>query len=73
MKGVRRVREIYCTSSGLPGGVAVEALEEVTGSEFYWMGLTMIFSGMMGSGFSSFSSGAWRRDRASAFIFLGPG
>ncbi len=37
------------------------------------MGLTMIFSGMMGSGFSSFSSGAWRRDRASAFIFLGPG
>ncbi len=38
-----------------------------------WMGLTMIFSGIMCSGSSSFSSGAWRRDRASAFTFLGPG
>ncbi len=35
-----------------PGGVAVEALEEETGGEVHWMGLTMSSLEMMGSGSS---------------------
>ncbi len=63
----------YCNPGGQPDGVAVEALEEDTGEEVHWMGLTMSSLEIMGSGSSWFSSGAWSRERASALIFIGPG
>ncbi len=73
MRGVRGVRVTYCTPGGQRGGVAMEILEEVLVSGFHCMGQTMSFSGMMGSGSSSVSSGVCRQDRASALVFLGPG
>ncbi len=49
----------YCNPGGQPGGVAVEALEEVAGLEVHCMGLTMSSLEMMGSGSSLISSGVW--------------
>ncbi len=73
MSGVRRALVIYCKPGGQPGGLGVETLEGVSDSGFHWMGLTIISFGMMVSGSSQTSSGEWRRERASALTFLGPG
>ncbi len=67
------MRVTYCAPGGQPGGVAVETLGGGAELGFHWLGLTNMSSGMMGSGGSSSSSGAYRHDRASAFTFLGPG
>ncbi len=73
MRGVRCALMTYCLPGGQPGGSLLETLEEGTEFGDQWMGLTIIVRGKMGSGLSLFSSGAWRRDRASALMFFDPG
>ncbi len=73
MRGVRCVRVMYCSPGGQPGGSLVETLEVGTDSGDHWMGHRNMSSGRMGSGSLQSSSGAWRRDKASAFKFRDPG
>ncbi len=73
MIGVRCLRGTYCRPGGQPGGSEVETLGLRMDSGAHWMGLRNMSSRRMGSGSWLSSSGAWRRDNASAFRFWDPG
>ncbi len=71
--GVRCFQGTYCRPGGQPGGSEVETLGVRMDAGAHWMGHRNMSSGRMGSGSWLSSSGAWRRDNASALRFRDPG